>query len=80
LSLLSYKSHMVQKVKTLVCEMEEGKGCDLNFGGYQVLLDMGGLVCLLCDIKYQYVCECYLKVLYATVFFLAVENHSLHVW
>lgn len=32
-------------------------------------MNIGGLICLLCDIKYQFVCECYLKVLYIDVLF-----------
>jgi len=32
-------------------------------------MDKGDLICLLCDIKYQIVCDCYLKVLHATILF-----------
>jgi len=30
---------------------------------------MDGLVCLICDIKYQFLRDCYLKLLYATILF-----------
>jgi len=45
-----------------------------------MLLDLDVLVCLRCYTKYQIMCECYLKVLYATVLFLQVANQSLSMW
>ena len=38
-------------------EIEEGKGYHLNSNGYQGIDDYGWPYMLLCDIKYQFVCE-----------------------
>ena len=35
----------------------------------EVLINMGELKCLLCDGRYQIVCDCYLKVSHVTVLF-----------
>lgn len=43
-------------------------------------MDMRVLIYLLYDIKYQIVCDSYLRVLCATILFFGIENHSLSVW
>jgi len=41
------------------------------------LMDMGGLICLLCDIKYQIVCDCYLRY-YVQMFLFFLGLRIIH--
>jgi len=68
LPLLRYKG-MLGKVKLLCIELKREEDAISILQVTRILLDIDGLICLICEIKYQLVCDCYLKVLYTTVLF-----------